>query len=434
MEPSFYNECRFGIRCYAGVSVILVERVEVNHTGHPEDKAAIEEQLERLLASSYFTHSRRIPSLLKFVVQEALAGNTGVLKERILGIEVFGRNASYDTAADSIVRVTAAELRKRIAQYYLESGHELELRISLPSGSYVPQFHWPSPPPKSEEPPDIAAAAPVPGPAEPASPHYGRFQHHLGWAIVYVLAALMGLASAGLYHKLSDHPRAVNPFWAPLLNTTDPVLFCIADQSQYPALTLRDSSDLNRQITLHSDITTVVIDDLNPLVTIGSVLMSNGKKFSIKGESATNLLDLRNGPTIFIGAFDNAWTLRLTRSLRYHFFNNPDMTEYGIVDSQTPSQIKWKVDRSQQTGADNSYRDYAIVARFTDPTTGKLAVMAAGVAMGGTIAAGQFLTDPVDIAQVMRGAGNRRNMEIVLSTQIINGEPGNPRLEAAYYW
>lgn len=414
--------------------MILVERAEVIHTGHPEDKTAIEEQLERLLASSYFTHSRRIPSLLKFVVQEALAGNTGVLKERILGIEVFGRNASYDTAADSIVRVTAAELRKRIAQYYLESGHEHELRISLPSGSYVPQFHWPSPPPKSEEPPEIVAVAPVPGPAEPASPRYGRFQLHLGWAIVCVLAALVGLASAGLYHKLSDHPRAVNPFWAPLLNTTDPVLFCIADQSQYPALTLRDSSDLNRQVTLHSDITTVVIDDLNPLVTIGSVLMSNGKKFSIKGESATNLLDLRNGPTIFIGAFDNAWTLRLTRSLRYHFFNNPDMTEYGIVDSQTPSQIKWKVDRSQQTGADNSYRDYAIVARFTDPTTGKLAVMAAGVAMGGTIAAGQFLTDPVDIAQVMRGAGNRRNMEIVLSTQIINGEPGNPRLEAAYYW
>jgi hypothetical protein len=414
--------------------LILAERAEVNHTGHPEDKAAIEEQLERLLASSYFSHSRRIPSLLKFVVQETLSGNIDALKERTLGIEVFGRNASYDTAADSIVRVTAAELRKRIAQYYLESGHERELRISVPSGSYVPQFYWPSAPPKSEELPEIAAAA-ASGPLEPASaPHYGRFLLHLGWAVTCIIAALAGLESKGLLHKFSSHPQTVSSFWAPVLNTNDPVLFCIADQSQDPILTLRDASDLNRQIALHSDITTVVIDDLNPLVTIGNTLLSHGKTFSIKGESATNLMDLRNGPTIFIGAFDNAWTLRLTRSLRYHFFNNPEMTEFGIADSQTPSQIKWKVDRSQQIGANNSYRDYAIVARFTDPTTGKLAIVAAGVAMGGTIAAGEFLTDPDDIAQVMRGAGNRKNIEIVLSTQIINGEPGNPRLEAAYYW
>ncbi|MFY9854002.1 MAG: hypothetical protein WAK26_09020, partial [Terracidiphilus sp.] len=83
------------------------------------------------------------------------------------------------------------------------------------------------------------------------------------------------------------------------------------------------------------------------------------------------------------------------------------------------------------------YRDYAIVARFTDTNTGKLTVIVAGLARGGTIAAGEFLTDSDDLAQLQRAAqaaGDKKNMEIVLSTQIIDGEPGTPKIEAAYFW
>jgi hypothetical protein len=85
----------------------------------------------------------------------------------------------------------------------------------------------------------------------------------------------------------------------------------------------------------------------------------------------------------------------------------------------------------------NNYRDYAIVARFTDTNTGKLTVIVAGLARGGTIAAGEFLTDSVDVAQLMRAAkaaGDKKNMEVVLSTQIIDGEPGKPKMEASYFW
>jgi hypothetical protein len=87
--------------------------------------------------------------------------------------------------------------------------------------------------------------------------------------------------------------------------------------------------------------------------------------------------------------------------------------------------------------ATNNYRDYAIVARFTDSNTGKLAVIVAGIARGGTIAAGEFLTDPNDLNQLMRAAkaaGDKKNMEVVLSTQIIDGEPGSPKMEAVYFW
>lgn len=110
------------------------------------------EQLARLLDSSLFRSSRRYPGLLQFIVDRKLDGQIEQLKERTLDVEVFGRRVEYDTNQDPIVRASAAEIRQRIAQYYHEPGHETELRIELPLGSYVPVFH-------------LAAAAPVLTPA-----------------------------------------------------------------------------------------------------------------------------------------------------------------------------------------------------------------------------------------------------------------------------
>src|SRR5690348_3794703 len=106
---------------------------------------AVREQLERILAHPLFRHSRRYPAMLRYVVEHRLSGDCDNLKERILGIEVFGRDAAYDSNVDPVVRTSACEIRKRIAQYYDEPAHQAELRIDLPAGSYVPEFHWPEP-------------------------------------------------------------------------------------------------------------------------------------------------------------------------------------------------------------------------------------------------------------------------------------------------
>ena len=108
-----------------------------------EERSDVRRQLDRLLENPHFSNSRRFPSFLRFIVQEELDGRGDQLKERTLGIEVFGRDPGYDTTSDPIVRVTAAEIRKRIAQYYQDSANPDELRISLPPGSYVPHFEWP---------------------------------------------------------------------------------------------------------------------------------------------------------------------------------------------------------------------------------------------------------------------------------------------------
>jgi hypothetical protein len=107
------------------------------------ERAEVLRQLDRMLENPHFSNSKRFPSFLRFIIQEELEGRGDRLKERTLGIEVFGRDPGYDTTSDPIVRVTAAEIRKRIAQYYQEAGRPDELRISLPPGSYVPHFQWP---------------------------------------------------------------------------------------------------------------------------------------------------------------------------------------------------------------------------------------------------------------------------------------------------
>src|ERR1700743_489321 len=102
--------------------------------------AAVRAQLKRLLAHPLFTNSKRYPVLLAYTVEETLLGNANELKERTIGVEAFGREPSYDVNLDPVVRTTAAEVRKRLIQYYYNTDHAGELIIELPLGSYIPSF------------------------------------------------------------------------------------------------------------------------------------------------------------------------------------------------------------------------------------------------------------------------------------------------------
>jgi len=106
----------------------------------PEDREQVLKELDAILASYHFRGSKRYPALLKYVVDAALDGRSSDLKERTLGVEVFGREPNYDTNADPVVRFSASEVRKRIAQYYHENVSNSRLQIDLPLGSYVPEF------------------------------------------------------------------------------------------------------------------------------------------------------------------------------------------------------------------------------------------------------------------------------------------------------
>lgn len=111
----------------------------------PDDRAAaqltgVKPELDRILASKIFRQADRLKRFLSFIVEETIAGRGERLKEFVVGVEVFGKDTSFDPRNDPIVRVQARRLRAQLTRYYQEEGEEDELVIELPKGGYSPVF------------------------------------------------------------------------------------------------------------------------------------------------------------------------------------------------------------------------------------------------------------------------------------------------------
>jgi hypothetical protein len=405
------------------------------------EKGAVEQQLEHLLASPLFNSSKRYGQFLRFVVARALDGQGSQLKERVLGIEIFERNADYDTNTDPIVRVTAAEIRKRLDQYYQNPKHGHEIRLFLPSGSYAPHFSWPGHPNGF---PDGATAPPANGlavlkaesvtaQANPSGLRSGRFS--VSAKTLVIVAALILILAVAWAALRESRSTLVRQFWQPFVNSAEPTLFCLADQPQYASIRLRDAADPQHVTMLPDTMVTVIIDDVDPLVDIAGMLRTYGKNYRVLGESSTTLTDLRHSASVFIGAFDNGWTLRLTAPLRFHFGNDASMTKFWIEDRNNADKREWLLTREQQKTED--YKDYAIVARFVPPDTDQVSVVAAGIGRGGTVAAGEFLVNENRMDEILKQLPvdwQKKNIEVVLETQVIQGRSGPPRVKAVHVW
>lgn len=104
------------------------------------DHELVMKSLDSVLASPTFRSSRRYPAMLRYITEKTLEGHPEQLKERTIGIEVFGRDADYDTHEDPVVRISASEIRKRLAQFYRDATFEHAIEFRLPLGTYVPQI------------------------------------------------------------------------------------------------------------------------------------------------------------------------------------------------------------------------------------------------------------------------------------------------------
>lgn len=121
------------------------------------------EELRRIVESQEFSGSERGRTLLTYLVENALNGGLERLKERTIGVEIFGRDPAYDTGQDAIVRVSANSIRKRLASYYartIDTGECSGLRIDLAPGTYTPEFLIEPDAPVPDSDPAMAAVRP----------------------------------------------------------------------------------------------------------------------------------------------------------------------------------------------------------------------------------------------------------------------------------
>ena len=131
-------------------------------------------ELARLLESSAFRTSKRCREFLDYIVVHTIKGPSSALKERSIGVELFQLPQDFDTGQHTVVRVTANEVRKKLAQQYLaENGTYRPIKIDLPPGSYSAAFTWGDTAPGTAAipllPPDVELRAA--GPARSAQPH-----------------------------------------------------------------------------------------------------------------------------------------------------------------------------------------------------------------------------------------------------------------------
>jgi hypothetical protein len=413
------------------------------------DAARIREQLQKLIAHPLFANSKRYPALLLYTVEQTLLGNACELKERSIGVEVFGRAPSYDANSDPVVRITAGEVRKRLTQYYYDPTHRNELVIELPIGSYVPTFREAERATEFELPPAPAADEFVAEPVipqqiiVPAPSRTWRFRWVLtaGVAMLVLLAATAGVL-AGIHYGAPKPPPPSNidRFWAPVTSSANPTTFCLGEPARNLDVgainsfdtPVNNSASVPLYFRLHYSGNLALADVITLSRTVAA-LASQHKSFRVLPASEASFAQLREGPFVLIGAFDNIWTLRVTSKLRFGF-ESKDGTAL-LVDRNSPDKTTWA------TAWDLPYkklsRDYAIVARIHDKTTGQPVIIAAGISEEGTEAAGEILYNPEYLESLLAKAPRdweEKNLEAVIETQVIEGHPGPPSILAVETW
>src|SRR5580704_11481448 len=122
-----------------------VSEKDTNHQRVQTSVSAVrlDVELQEILRSAPFSSSRQCHTLLRYLVEKSGKGGEESLKERVIGVEVFGRSPDYNTGDDPIVRARVGEVRKRLAQYYLsEESSNARIKIAIPSGSYRAIFEF----------------------------------------------------------------------------------------------------------------------------------------------------------------------------------------------------------------------------------------------------------------------------------------------------
>ncbi len=395
--------------------------------GTAEEREFVLEELEVILSSYHFRGSKRYPAFLKYVVDAALDNRAGDLKERTLGVEVFGRDPGYDTNADPVVRVSAGEVRKRIAQYYHENGEHSRVQIELPLGSYAPEFlHRGS----------DAANTNADSESSTSVEKSARSRRARNRAMLFGLVAvlLVGSGIAGYLHfgALSSGEAATLNLWNPLFNAPQPVLIVLG--TTHPG----NMRPLTQETTFSDHDTNpyhhVSVSIAMALAHLSGVLENHKKAYDVKESPETDLTDISSRPIVLVGAINNAWTMRLVAPLRFHFTFEDNGVD-SIDDAANPRPTGWILDSSKPYLSITA--DYAIVARFRDPTTQGPVLVIAGLGPYGTEAASEFVKSPQRLAELaakLPRGWEKKNLEVVIKTNVIGAKAGPPILVSAYTW
>lgn len=188
-------------------------------------------QVQRIIQSRAFRTSEVHRNLLQYLAEKSLAGTADSLKEYTVGLDVFAKPASYDPRQESVVRMHAARLRQKLAEYYRTEGVDDPVIVDLPKGGFKVTFEQREVPPA---PLATAVAEPIP------PPQRSRKEMILTAVLVVAGLCVLGLgvqvwrlqaARVNREGAASDVPAGtpgLQQLWGPILGTNRPLMICLA--------------------------------------------------------------------------------------------------------------------------------------------------------------------------------------------------------------
>jgi hypothetical protein len=446
------------------------------------ETATLRHHLTEIIEGAAFKGSHRSGQFLRYIVEQALAGHFDSLKERVIGMELFGRIPSYDTSEDAIVRVTASDVRKRLLQHYGKYGASSEFRVSLPLGSYVPEITRNSHsselqgvaahPQHTSTTPDLGSkhgdhAPPFPlvvvtssaGATSEATvaKNPGRIQ----WLIFGIIFLALNISLWGIFWIRSSHANAAHakllpwsalfkPAHATHLITSDPNIVVVQEiagtQLSVSDYANRKYISETNQLTpeslrlahaiLWGDNSAAAVD-VPIAANIGALAQASSSKIDVRAARSIQLSDLKTDDNfIFLGSpRSDPWSALFDNELDFIFaFDKATKQEVILNTHPRPQELPSYVPTALGWATGQSF---AIIALVQNPDQNGSALLLAGANGEGTEAAGRLATDPSRLTPMLRKcgidpSGPMQSFELLLRLNTMAGSPNNIDLIACH--
>jgi hypothetical protein len=444
------------------------------------DIAALRQHVKQIVDGPAFKGSARSGQFLQYVVDQSIAGHFDSLKERLIGVELFGRSPSYDTGEDAIVRVTASDVRKRLLQHYGMNGASSEFRVSLPLGSYVPEIVQDKPAGPNlldsvDEPQEALTSSTVDHPVSDAArqpvenlriePALRDIAEKRAASPIWILGCFVALVAIGATgwalflgrlshtdaHSISPYPWSIlfNPSHATNLITSDPNIVVLQEVAG-SELSLSDyanhryipepnklSPDVARffKSLLWGDNSAAGVDA--PIAARVAALPHTGIAFNVLAARSIQFSDLKKDDNfIFLGSpRSDPWFALFSDELDFRFVFDKAAGQEIIINARprpnelqkyVPTALGWATGRS-----------FAIIAFVQNPDQNGQVLLLAGADGEGTEAAGKLVTDLPRLSSVLKNcdgspSGAVQHFEILLQLNTMTGTPSNVNVVACH--
>ena len=444
--------------------------------------ASLHQHLKEIVDGTAFHGSHRSAQFLGYIVDKAIAGDFESLKERVIGVELFGRSPSYNTGEDAIVRVTASDVRRRLLQHYGTYGTASGLRISLPLGSYVPEIACDHPPVPAESArtgaaTDVLENVPVlqgslPVASEPTRTPEAAVTAENGlagtrstvrrWQLIALLLLLGNLALAGAYlartRRAPDPPANILP-WTALFTpsrathviTSDPTIVNVqeitgvelsvsdyANHRYIPESNKLTPDELRFcRMLLGGDTSSAAAVDTPIAANIVELGRSTARNIDVHAARSIRLADLKTDDNfVFLGSpRSDPWVSLFSGQLDFVFaFDKNSKQEFIRNVHPKPNELSTYNPTAQGWATGQSF---GILAFVQNPDQNGQVLLLAGASGEGTEAAGKLATDPDRLAPLLRACGIQplgppQHFELLFRFSSMAGSPSDISVVACH--